>query len=367
MEENRFYILCARKLSAELTEAEYSELEMIFVAHPIYQEIYNKLQQKISQVKNSTPINEQEVLDTLRTKLHSDPDFTTPSAPANGQNRFITKSYWNKKYLGIYFMVGFLLASCLLYILPSAKDQTPGYKEVLSQNNIRTKPGSKSQVTLPDGSTVILNADSKLSYPDNFMGNSREVALEGEAFFEITENKKKPFIIHSKNMDIKVLGTVFNVRAYPTETLSEASLISGSIEVLLKNRPNEKILLKPNEKISITHNPGVKQKGLASSKILNENPPLISINKLKLDEADNQVNEIAWTQDKLIFKNENLEDIVQLLERWYGVSIVIESKKLKTEIFTGRFYSESINQVLKALQLTHKFNYNNNNGHIVIY
>lgn len=367
MEENHFYILCARKLAAELTEAESRELEMIFVANPLYREMYKKLEQHLPPLKKSIVVNEQQVLNTLRTKLQSDPDFTIPSPPVNGQNLFKSKSYWNKKNLGIYFIAAFLLASSLLYMLHSAKNKTQAKKEILSQNNISTKPGSKTQVTLPDGSTVILNADSKLSYPDNFMGNIREVELEGEAFFEITENKKKPFIIHSKNMDIKVLGTVFNVRAYPSETLSEASLISGAIEVLLINRPNEKILLKPNEKISITHNPGVKQKGLASSKILNENPPLISINKLKLDEADNQLNEIAWTQDKLIFKNENLQDIVQLLERWYGVSIVIENKKLKTEIFTGRFYSESINQVLKALQLTHTFNYSNNNGHIVIY
>jgi len=367
MEENRFYILSARKLAGELTEAEYRELEMIFLGNPLYREMYKKLELNLPVLKKSNATEQREVLNNLRVKLHSDPDYNPPLESAGWRKKLINKVYWNKKYKTLYFSIAFILASVLLYSLYTEKGQISLQKEIVSKNNISTKPGSKTQVTLPDGSKVILNADSKLSYPDNFMGDTREVTLEGEAFFDVTKNKKKPFIIHSKTMDIKVLGTVFNIKAYPSESLSEASLISGSIEVILKTRTNEKIFLKPNEKITVSSIPENKQTPNTPENKYREIAPLISINKLKFDNADNQVSEIAWTQNKLIFNNESFENIVQLLKRWYGLEIRIETNELKDINFTGRFYSESINQVLKALQLTHKFNFSNNNGQIVIY
>lgn len=367
MEENRFYILSARKLTGELTEAEFRELEIIFLGNPLYKEMYKKLERSFPVVKKSIPTEHLQILDNLRAKLNSVPDYNPPLEFAGWRKQLIKKVYWNNKYKTFYFFIVFLLASVILYTLYSEKEQNSLQKEALSQNNISTKPGSKTQVTLPDGSKVILNADSKLIYPDNFMGDTREVTLEGEAFFDVTKNKKKPFIIHSKTMDIKVLGTVFNIKAYPSEKLSEASLISGSIEVILKTRTNEKIFLKPNEKITVSNISESKQKPNTAENNYREITPLISINKLNFDNADNQVSEIAWTQNKLIFNNESLENIVQLLQRWYGLKIRIETIELKDINFTGRFYSESISQVLKALQLTHKFNYSNNNGQIVIY
>ena len=355
-------------MTGELTEAESRELEIIFLSNPLYKEMYKKLELNLPALKKSIPTEQHEVLNNLRAKLHYDPDYNPPLEPAGRPKQFIKNYKQYKNYKTIYFSIILLLASAVLYTYFTKKEQKSGQKLTLSQNNISTKPGSKTQVTLPDGSKVILNADSKLSYPDNFMGNTREVTLEGEAFFDVTKNKKKPFIIHSKTMDIKVLGTVFNIKAYPFESLSEASLISGSIEVILKTRTNEKIFLKPNEKITVSNNTESKQTPNPEKDKYREIVPLISINKLKFDNADNQVSEIAWTQNKLIFNNESFENLVQLLQRWYGLEIRIETNKLKDINFTGRFYSESISQVLEALQITHKFNYSNNNkGQIVIY
>ena len=368
MEENRFYILSARKLTGELNEAEYRELEIIFLGNPLYKEMYKKLELSLPVVKKSILTEQRHILANLRAKLYSVPDYNPPVESTGWRKRLIKKVYRNNKFKTFCFFIVFLLASVMLYTLYSEKEQKSPQKETLSQNNISTKPGSKTQVTLPDGSKVILNADSKLSYPDNFMGDTREVTLEGEAFFDVTKNKKKPFIIHSKTMDIKVLGTVFNIRAYPSENLTEASLISGSIEVILKTRTNEKIFLKPNEKITVFNiSEGKQMPNTTENKYTEIALPLISVNKLNFDNADNQVSEIAWTQNKLIFNNESLGNIVQLLQRWYGLEIRIETNELKDINFTGRFYSESISQVLEALQLTHKFNYSNNNGQIVIY
>src|SRR4029078_631833 len=100
-------------------------------------------------------------------------------------------------------------------------------------NTVSTKRGSKSKVQLPDGTQVWLNADSRIAYNEKFQGNLREVTLEGEAYFDVVRDEKRPFVIHTAAIDIKVLGTAFNVRSYANEKNTETSLIRGSIEVTL--------------------------------------------------------------------------------------------------------------------------------------
>ncbi len=118
-------------------------------------------------------------------------------------------------------------------------------------NEISTRPGSKSKVELPDGSVVWLNAGSTLTYDKDFGKENRAVTLIGEGFFDVTKNKEKPFIISTESISIKVLGTVFNVKAYKEDKQTETSLIHGSIEVTIKNRPNDKIILSPSEKLIV--------------------------------------------------------------------------------------------------------------------
>ena len=98
-----------------------------------------------------------------------------------------------------------------------------------------------------------LNADSKLTYDENFRGDYREVSLEGEAFFDVVKDKTRPFIIHTKTLDIRVLGTAFNVSAYESEKNTETALFRGSVEVTLHNNPEKKIVLKPNEKLMVNN------------------------------------------------------------------------------------------------------------------
>ena len=104
---------------------------------------------------------------------------------------------------------------------------------------------------LPDGSTVWLNAGSRLTYDSLYGTTLREVTLSGEAYFDVVKNPKKPFIIHTGKINIRVLGTVFNVKSYPEEQTIETSLIKGSIEVSFPSQPSKKIILKPNQKLII--------------------------------------------------------------------------------------------------------------------
>jgi transmembrane sensor len=372
MDENRFYILGSKKLTGELSPDEAIELDLLFIRNPQFHEIYNNLVASFSAKKPVHIRNEQQLIGNLRAKLAvADPGYAAADTdvPVYPELEF-EPTFWEK------YRKAIMLSSLLIIIAVGVSRLTMQEAgavvvPVVSENNISTKPGSKTQVKLPDGTVVYLNADSKLSYPDNFLGNTREVTLEGEAFFEVTANKAKPFIIHSKTMDIKVLGTVFNVKAYPLENTAEASLIKGAIEITLKNRRNEKIMLKPNEKITVSNQPAPVPKNLPvpeNKTVKFEEPlPIISVDQLVPDKNEHIIREIGWTKNKLMFRNETLESMIVTMERWYGRDIEIRTEKLKEKRFTANFTGESFMQVLIALQASSGFNIKRENNLIIIY
>lgn len=156
---------------------------------------------------------------------------------------------------------------------------------------------SKGAFTLPDGTIAWLNAGSKLTYPSEFASDSRNVLLEGEGYFEVKRNEKAPFYVETENMNIRVLGTTFDVQTYSQKDVAETILLSGKVEVQLKGH-SDKIMLKPNQKISFNKTDG-------SSKVASVNASEYAI----------------WIKDKLILNNETLATILRKMERWYGVDI----------------------------------------------
>lgn len=231
------------------------------------------------------------------------------------------------------------------------------------ENIVSTRKGSKTKLVLPDGTQVWLNADSKLSYNEHFGTTTREISLSGEAYFEVVKDRQKPFIVHTPAMDVKVLGTVFNVKAYPSDEATETSLFEGSVEVSLR-KSGKKISLKPSEKL------------LVSNKYLNKGPEKTSFAAATPDITISQINtlpdnitavETQWTQNKLAFHNQKLADVVADLSRWYGVDIVITDKKLEEKTYSGNFDGESVEEVLDALKLTGGFQYKIENKKITIY
>ncbi len=117
-----------------------------------------------------------------------------------------------------------------------------------ADNVVATRKGSKTNLVLPDGTKVWVNADSRLSYGKNFGNQLREVYLEGEAYFDVAEDKRKPFIVHTNNIDVKVLGTAFNVRAYGNEVNTQTTLLRGSVEVMLKKTTTGKFYWFPTKR-----------------------------------------------------------------------------------------------------------------------
>jgi ferric-dicitrate binding protein FerR (iron transport regulator) len=220
-----------------------------------------------------------------------------------------------------------------------------------------TTAREKQKLELPDGSTVWLNAGSTLRLDQQGMKEgARQVYLEGEAFFDIAHDTSRPFKVRSGSMEIRVLGTAFNVRAYPNDADFETSLIRGAVEVRLDNRPEDVYQLRPHEKLVVS-----RQTDLPSKAPINmgQSAPasLVSLKKLPVADSGHFVEEIAWLENKVAFQSESFASISGKLERKYGYHFVFENIDASNLQFTGSFTTETIEQALAAMQLVHPFQY----------
>lgn len=227
------------------------------------------------------------------------------------------------------------------------------------------KPGERKSFQFPDGTHVILNAGSEIYLNDNYAKNTREVFLKGEAFFEVQHNAAVPFIVHTSSMDVKALGTAFNVKSYNDESKTETVLVRGLVEVTLKKDNNRKLLLHPDEKVLWTE-PAAGEKATYPASANNQQEQVLIKPVKKSDNGE--VKELAWVQNNLAFEDEAFEEIAYQLNRWYNVSIRFESNDIKQYHFTATFKKEKIEQVLDILKASKKFNYRfEGQQNIVIY
>ncbi|MGG9962659.1 FecR family protein [Ferruginibacter sp. SUN106] len=371
MNRDRIWTLMSRKLSGEATQAELIELDDLVKIHPDT----DIPVQYIHEFWSIPAESDEEFLEATF-HLHSERlkekgfDLEINKHETGSLNLDMPVESKSKKRLLWASAAVVITAAILVFTLfPGAKNTYS--QEKVAQSEVSTKNGSRTKIQLPDGTSVWLNSSSKLVYDNEHFGTGiREVSLTGEAYFDVVKNPNKPFVIHTAKMDIKVLGTAFNVKCYPGEKTTETSLIRGSVEVTLKDR-QEKIIMKPNEKL-ILNNEDVRpvKKLLSSTKQANEVEkvkPIIELGHLTLYPKDSSiVVEKGWVDGRLIFSDERLEDIAKKMERWYGVTIVITNEKLKKELLTGSFEKETFSQALNALQLTTAFNYKINKDVITI-
>ncbi|PJJ76051.1 FecR family protein [Thermoflavifilum aggregans] len=228
---------------------------------------------------------------------------------------------------------------------------------------ISTAPGVKSMISLPDGSTIWLNAATTLKYPEAFSDSMREVYLTGEAYFKIVHRTHQPFVIHTREMDIRDLGTEFNVRAYPDEDFTETVLISGAVAIKLHEQQGKEqlIYLKPDQKLIFRRRYAETPAVPASSQKPLKTFPVQEQEQVKLAPlqplADHLIPEIAWKDNRLVFEDESFVDLAQRLQRWYGIPFHIESEELAHQRFTGRADNVSLTQLLQILQKIKPFRY----------
>lgn len=218
------------------------------------------------------------------------------------------------------------------------KEKTPLYTQ------IKVPTGQRIYMTLQDGTEAWLSPRSVIKIPNGFSKNERSVELDGEGFFSVTKDAKRPFIVKTQDYNIKVLGTKFNVFAYTKSKRFETNLMEGSVQVINNNRPEEHIILKPNEMVSLKN--GVLVKSTASFD-----------------------NEEYLKSGIFYFSNKKFSEILDYLTLWYKVKFDIRKSAQIDKYISGKFrQSDDIERILKALQGVHHFQYKiENNEEIKIY
>lgn len=263
-----------------------------------------------------------------------------------------------------FFILAFGLSWLLQQTFIKAPDITGQYTRIEVAN------GSKSKIELPDGTKVSLNSGSFIRYPNNFGKESREVYFEGEAYFDVKKDRNKPFIVNTSDIEIKVLGTQFNVSAYPDEENIETTLVKGEVEVFYKNKGSfekKHIVLKPNQMLIFQKTAQVAEKAQSRDRNSPAVKSLVPKKPVTVENIHNTAPLTSWKDDKLEFSNVRFEDLITRLERWYNVSIVILSPEIKNARLSGEFEKETIEQALKALNLAVPFQFEMNKNIITIY
>lgn len=202
---------------------------------------------------------------------------------------------------------------------------------VNEMNTLYTPAGQRACLVLQDGTEVWLNAKSKLVYPAQFAGKERRVSVEGEAFFNVAKDSLKPFIVSALDVDMKVVGTQFNVYCYPEAGYVETSLLEGSVHVFFSGKEKEGVLLKPNQQVTA-----------AKGKMV--------VEPIRLNDH------FLWRDGIYAFENELLIDILKKLELYYDVKIIVEDASMFKETYTGKFRQrDSLDDIFRILQQIRSF------------
>ena len=351
----------ARKYNNEISPEELSELSRLLQqpgdAHHL-NELLADLQ-AIPLRKITTDDDEAKSIDALRLLLSND----GPGEESRSIQEFAGTNRRKARFYAAWTAASLVITACAWFMLHNSRPPAPVVTPV---NEVVTNGGSKSTVHLPDGSSVILNTGSKLSYNKDFGAVTREIYLSGEAFFDIAKNEKMPLVVHAGNVDILVKGTIFNVKAYTEDSTVEASLIRGVIEVFSKDDRERKIMLKKKKKIIIGKTSTVSSSEETKRMVKPPKEAVFFLGKIKPNPVDSSISEIAWIQNKLAFYKEPFSSLAQKMERWYNVSIQFNDERLKKFTFTGSFEKEDIIEALNALREIAAFEYTIENRNVII-
>lgn len=212
--------------------------------------------------------------------------------------------------------------------LSLSNDNSQITNEEVKYSKLIIPAGGEYQITLSDGTKVWLNSASELRFPSRFTGNSREVELKGEAYFDVTHNSKKPFIVKTADMNIKVYGTEFNICAYDNDNKIAATLVNGKVSIKPVN--GQEVMIYPSEQLSYSRN-----------------GQQISIQKVDISLYT------SWKDGIYSFENATLEEIMNYIQRWYIFDITYDKENLRNMRFTGEFQKDKpLSYGLELIKLT---------------
>lgn len=208
-------------------------------------------------------------------------------------------------------------------------------KYAATQYRMETGKGERATLVLPDGTKVSLNSESVFTYPASFGKTDRNVQLEGEAYFEVTHDESLPFLVQMRKTYVKVLGTTFNIHAYPADSWVETALVEGRVEFYDATNPSNRITLSPDQTARFDLNTYRFERNPVEQRLAT-----------------------AWKRGEIIFRSASWPSIIDRISTYYGVTIQQEGGgAVPLELFTGSFRHEDINNVLRNLQVLYHFTY----------
>lgn len=335
--EKRIWILLGKKENQELSAEEQAELEQLFRDHPSIaaaNAVFNQiLENKIRAVEQHAQPGDSWSLIKNRMAAQDSKKVITIG---RGFSRFIAAA-----------SVMLIVITASIYTYHHFKNKT-SLSDHVAANQVSTPLGSRSKIVLPDGTKVWLNAGSRISYNDFQNAQTREVSLSGEAYFDVVHNETQPFVVHTAGVDIRDVGTVFTVKAYPHEKNIETTLLEGSVEVTDHRYQQKKFLLQPNEKLTIY-----------VGEVSSISPKDTVQFKIAAPAKNNHglLAETAWIDNKLVFNNEHFHELAGRMERWYNVQFHFEDERVAMIPFSGTIENETLEQALQAMQFSTPFHY----------
>lgn len=268
--------------------------------------------------------------DTLKLQKNLDVEFALHQVKERMSNKQISWWQWIQRATAVLF-IPLLLSATYLYIYDT---QDLSYTSMLVA---RTNPGMTASIILPDSTIVYLNSESILRYPSHFDETKREVELLGEGYFDVTTNPKNPFIINTGGKtQIEVYGTEFNVEAYTDDDLISTTLVNGSVSFVYESNTGNswRVKLHPNQKI--LYNKKSKNVTLKSTSC---------------------VSETAWKDNKLVFENTPMNEILHMLGKRFNVKFIIKNKSVLSNSFTGVFTNQRLEAILEFFKISSKISW----------
>ena len=315
-------VLIAKYLSGDLSQEEIFELKKWIIASKenltYFQQIKN-IWDNADHSINKKMIDPEKAFHAIKNRV----TFRSPAA-----NFWF---YW-KKFAAV-LLIPLVLGNLLYFLFHDAKftkNQEPVYNELFAAF------GTRSALKLSDGTSVWLNSGSSIKYPDRFVGNKRIVELKGEAYFEVEHDPERPFIVETPSISVKATGTKFNVSGYDLDEEAEVTLVSGKVEVNLKdNSKNIKSTkLDPDQHYAFN-------KASGTSSITTEDT----------------YKYISWKDGKLIFRNEPLSVVIKKISQVFNVDIELQGTLLQDYRYRATFQDESLAEILKLLKISSPIDY----------
>jgi ferric-dicitrate binding protein FerR (iron transport regulator) len=296
----------------------------------------NRFNKDIVLIENSgRNIDDQEIRITRMFKKIMEKIIADESEVSTSQKRRIIP-YWLKIAAAV--LIPLLITNSIIWFILEKPNNNMAWQEV------SVPRGEKQQVIFQDGTRVWLNSDTKLKYPIEFSGNQREVKLEGEAYFQVKKNSKKPFFVRMNNLSVKVTGTSFNIKAYQDEKVITTTLDEGKVSLLIQQK---------NEPVEYTLQPG-------QEAFYSKTTSAVDIVKSAIGQNS------SWKEKRITFKDTPLLEVIKVLERWYNVEFIIMDQRLSAYTYTITFHNEPLQNVLAGLEKITPLKYQINNGKVEI-